>query len=148
MAEYCTESDLVKVRPDIMDQGVDDWSDQIEEAGNIIDRAIETYWYRRIAEENDIDWRETVFDRDLLLTASTQLTRLASYKTLEHAYMYLEKNTKEPDAFERQREMFKKLYDDELDAVLDTGLDYDWDESGAIVAGENIIPQVRRLVRV
>lgn len=148
MSEYCTEDDLIKIRPNIMGLGVDDWSDQIEEAGNIIDRAIETFWYRRIAEENDINWRETTFDRNLLLSASTQLTRLGSYKTLERCYMFLAKDSKEPDAFERQRELFKKMYDDELSDVLDAGVDYDWDESGAIVAGENIIPQVRRLVRI
>ena len=148
MAEYCAEDDLIKIRPNIMGLGVDDWSDQISKAGVIIDRAIDTFWYRRIAEENDIDWRTSVFNRDLLLSAATQLTDLGCYKTLELCYRYLMKDTKEADAYERQSELFKKLYEEELSDVLDSGVDYDWDESGAVDEGENIIPQVRRLVRV
>lgn len=148
MAEYCTEDDLQKIRPNIMSLGVDDWSDQIEEAGFIVDRAIDTYWYRRVAEENDIDWRETPFDRELCLNASTELKRLACYKTLEICFLYLMKHMREADAFEREREIFKKMYNEELLVVLDTGVGYDWDEDDEIASGESLIPSVRRLTRV
>jgi len=144
---YCNEDDLVKIRPDIMDLGVGDWSDHIEEAGSIIDRAIDVGWYRPLAENNNIDWRSATFDRELLLNLSTQLKRLGCYKTLELIFLYLKKYAAE-DAFEEERKVFRKMYIDELGSVLDSGFDYDWDENDEIAAGENIIPQVRRLVRV
>jgi len=144
---YCSEDDLVKIRPDIMDLGVSDWSDQIEEAGSIIDRAIDVGWYRAIAENNYIDWRTTSFDRELLLNLDTQLKRLGSYKTLELAFLFLKKYSSE-DAFEEERKVFRTMYQDELNEVLTSGFDYDWDEDDEIDVGENVIPQVRRLVRV
>jgi len=145
MAEYCSESDLITIRPQILNLGVTDWTDQIEEAGNIIDRAIEVRWYRRIAEDNDVDWRETQFNRDLLKSASTQVKRLACYKTLELAFMYLMKHRAD-DAFEKEREMFSKLYKEELQEVLLTGLDYDWEDDD-LDTEEMLVPRIRRLMR-
>ena len=147
MTDYCSEDDLVKIRPGIMDLGVGDWSDQIEEAGSIIDRIIEVDWYRAIAENNDVDWRTAPFDRELMLNIDTQLKRLGCYKTLELAFLFLKKHSVD-DAFENERKVFRQMYVDELKQVLASGIDYDWDEDAGIDVGENIIPQVRRLVRV
>ena len=146
MAEYCDESDLIKIRPSILELGVDSWSDQIVEAGDIIDRAIEANWYRRIAEENSVDWRTTLFDRDQLTNASSQVRRAACYKTLELIFMYLMKHRVD-DAFEKQRKLFSELYLNEMRDVLISGLDYDWDDDG-LSSDEISVPQVRRLVRV
>jgi hypothetical protein len=146
MAEYCTEDDLLKIRPDIMSLGVDFWDDQIEEAGQIIDRALDSQWYRTVADSVEINWREYPFDRDLLLNAEDQLTRLGCYKTLELAYLYLMKNRAD-DAFEVERKLFRTMYNDELVEVLRVGLDYDWDEDDEIAPSESSVPHVRRLLR-
>jgi len=145
MTDYCSESDLIAIRPSILELGVTDWDAQITEAGNIIDRAIEVRWYRRIAEENRIDWRTTQFDRDLLKSATSQLTRLGCYKTLELCFMYLMKHRAD-DAFEKERDMFSKLYKEELQEVLLAGLDYDWDDDD-LDSDEISVPRVRRLMR-
>jgi len=146
MAEYCSDSDLIKIRPRMLELGVTDWTPQIVEAGNIIDRAIEVKWYRRIAEENDVNWRTTLFDRDLLKSSDTQLTRVACYKSLELIFMYLMKHRAD-DAFEKEREMFSKLYKEEMREVLLAGLDYDWDDDD-LDSDEIAVPRVRRLMRV
>lgn len=146
MTEYCEESDLISIRPSILSLGVDDWSTQIEEAGNILDRAIEVGWYRRIAEENGLDWRTVRFDRDLLKSSDTQLKRVACYKTLELCFMFLMKHMVD-DAFEKERKMFSTLYKDELQEVLLAGLDYDWDDDD-LDSDEILVPRVRRLIRV
>ena len=146
MAEYCANADLVKIRPDILSLGVTDWADQITEAGLIIDRAMESRWYRSVAKEYNIDPRATPFERDLLLTSTEQLTRLGSYKTLELAYLFLMKNRAD-DAFEKERDLFRKMYRDELEEVLITGVDYDWDEDDEIASSEKNQPQIRWLMR-
>lgn len=148
MANYCTDDDLVKIRPNILDFGVEDLDDQMEEATKVINRQIEAGWYRGVAEDYVINWRETAFDQDKLLNAASQLTRAGSYKSLELIYMFLMKDTPEADGFDRERKLFKSLFDEEIKSVLAVGLDYDWDESSEIEAGENLQPRVRRLMKV
>lgn len=145
MAEYCSESDLITIRPKILNLGVTDWTDQIVEAGSIIDRAIDVRWYRRVAEDNDVDWRVYKFDRDLLKNVDTQLKRLACYKTFELCFMYLMKHRAD-DAFEKERKLFSELYKEELQEVLLSGLDYDWDDDD-LDTEETLVPRIRRLMR-
>lgn len=145
---FHTEDDLVEVRPEILSYGVSDFEPQMLESEIIINRTLEARWYRAIATDYGIDFRSTLYNPALLLNADTQLKRLACYKSLQLCYLFLMKEAPEPDAFERQMSTFKKLYADELVEVLAAGVDYDWDESGTIEAGENLQPTVRRLVRV
>jgi hypothetical protein len=138
---------MEQIRPKIMELGVDGWDDQIAEADAIIDRALETRWYRQAAEEYGIDFRETPFARTNLLSIAGECTRLGSYKALQLAYIHLMKDSPEADAFERQAKTFAKLYAEELSEVLATGLSYDWDESGTLADSEKSMPVKRRLVR-
>lgn len=148
MADYCTNADLVVERPQILRKGVEDWSAQITEATVIINRSLDSRWYRSASREYNVDYREYEFDPDLLLDADVQLKRLGVYKTLQLAYQYLSKDAMEPDAFERQARRYEKLYAAELSDVLASGLNYDWDNSGAIDSTEKLMPTMRRLKRV
>jgi len=148
MADYCTNSDLTDVRPKILSYGVSDWADQIAEATRVINRALETRWYRQACQEYEVDYREIQYDADLLLNATTQLTKLGVYKSLEIIYKYLMKDSPTDDGFKMQAEFFAKEYMQELSEVLAQGLDYDWDESGALYYTEKRMPQMRRLQRV
>jgi len=145
---YCDEEDLRKIRPDILSYGQDDWSDQIQEASDTIDRLIVARWYNKVAGDFGIDPYETEFDSDGLINAETQLTRVACYKSLELVYLYLMKDTAEADAFERQHKIFRDLFKEEIANVLDAGLDYDWDGSGAVTSDERQVPRYRRLSKV
>jgi|WetSurMetagenome_2_1015567.scaffolds.fasta_scaffold237998_1 hypothetical protein len=131
---YCALDDLVKIRPNVQTLGVTDSQieDFIDETDSIVERAIESRWYRDVAHSYGLDPRETLFDPSLLLNADPELTRLACYKTLELFYTFVTKDTPEEDGFERQRKLFAKKYNDELEEVLAAGLSYDWDESGDI----------------
>lgn len=142
------DDDLTEVRPDIFSYGVTDFESQMTEAEAIIIRVLDARWYREQANDRGIDWRSTPFDETLLLNVDTHLRRLAVYKSLELIYIYLMKESPEPDAFERQSNTFKKLYRDELNEVLTAGIDYDWDDSGDVGAGEIKQPSIRRLYRV
>lgn len=147
MASYCTEEDMEKIRPKIMELGVDGWDDQIAEADAIIDRALETRWYRQAAAEYSVDYRATPFARANLLSAAVECTRLGAYKSLQLAYLHLMKDAPDADAFERQAKTFAKLYATELSEVLATGLSYDWDASGDLADTEKSMPVKRRLAR-
>ena len=120
----------------------------MEEAEDIINRTIDSQWYRNNALNYSVDWRSTPFDSTLLLNADTQLRRLATYKSLQLIYLYLMKESKDPDPFERQKDTFKRLYQDELNDVLKAGLDYDWNETGSLDSSERFLPSIRRLYKV
>ena len=142
---YSTDDDLIKIRPNILELGVSDWEEQSKEAFSIINRSIISKWYKEVAMEYDVEWRETEFDPDKV--DSTQLVRLSSYKTLEMAYLHLMKDTPEPDGFERQMKLFQNLYAAEFNQILASGVDYDWDDSDTIEWDEKLMPRQRRLKR-
>jgi hypothetical protein len=145
MAAYSTDSDLVAIRPNILGLGVTAWTAKHDEAATLINRALESMWYKRAAEEHEVDWGDTPFDSSKV--DKTQLVRLSCYKVLELAYLYLMKDSPEADGFAREREIFARMYNDELNAVLQTGISYDWDASGTVETDERCEPRYRRLQR-
>mgnify|MGYP003563307064 CR=1 FL=1 len=150
MATYCTDADLVKYRPNIMELGVESWETQREEAYAMINRVVIARWYRKVAEDRDphrlvYDYRVTEFDPDKV--EDGYLTRLEVFKTLELAYMYLKKEGAEADGFERLEEQFRRRYTEELEMILSVGINYDWDGDDIIDDQEKYIYRTRRLVR-
>lgn len=144
---YSEDSDLIDIRPDILDLGVPDWTTKHDQAQAFIDRAIDKKWYRSVALDNNIDYRDVPYDGANLADEGIQLKTLSCYKTLEFIYLYLQKNTEKGDGFGRQRIIFKDLYNEEFDDVVNTGLDYDWDRSGTIVLAEQMQTKKRRVGR-
>jgi len=143
---YSIDDDIVKIRPNILGLGVSDWEEKHQKAFAIINRTLIARWYMTVADDNDIDWRTTEFDPGKIDV--TQVNDLSCYKTLELCYMHLMKDAPEPDGFERQSDMFRKRYNEELREILALGLNYDWDEDDEISAEEKYQPSQRRLVRV
>ena len=142
---YSDDDDLIKIRPNILELGVSDWEEQSIEAFSMINRILIAKWYKSVAAEHDVEWRETEFDPELV--DETQLVRLSCYKTLELAYLYLMKDAPEPDGFERQMKIFKDRFNSELNDLMALGLNYDWDESDSIEYDEKYYPRQRRLTR-
>lgn len=147
MTAYSKDSDLIKIRPNVLDLGVPNWLEKHDDAKSIINRAIDKDWYRSIALDNNVDFITIPFDSDLLLNSNIQLNRLSCYKTLELIYLNLQKDTPEDDGFERQRKIFKDLYHDEFEETINSGLDYDWDASGVVAPEEKMQTRKRRLRR-
>lgn len=147
ITKYSVDADLVKIRPNILDLGVTEWAEKHEKAFAIINRALIAKWYRTTAYNMGIeDWRATPFDPNLV--DADQINLLSCYKTLELIYLHLMKDAPEPDGFERQMELFGKLYNAELKEVLGLGLNYDWNKDDTIdPAGETYVSSQRRLVR-
>lgn len=143
---YHSDDDLIEVRPNVFGYGVTDFENQMEESESIINRVLDAKWYRLNAKNAGVDPQADPFDSSKVLT-TTQIRRLAVYKSLQLIYLYLMKESRDPDVFERQSNTFKKMYTDELAEVLTAGIDYDWDESGQIDESERSVPRVRRLLK-
>lgn len=146
MATYCTDDDLLKYRPNILSLGVTSWEDQRQQAYEDINRIITAKWYRQAAEKMG-------YDPDLVefVPESVQddaLKKLECYRTLEYAYMILMKDSENADGFERNMNLYAKLYSTELGMLLSIGIKYDWTGDGSIDSSENQrLPAQRRLHR-
>lgn len=145
MANYSTDADLIVIRPKIAQMGISDLSPYHTEAKNRIDRILEQRWYRPEATNRGILYEETPFDSDLLRTA--QVKYLSCYKALELIYEALMKDSPEPDGFEKKMLYYKGKFDDELQSLLSTGIDYDWDDDDVFAEDERISTVYRRLRR-
>ena len=143
---YTTDDDLITIRPNIIQLGVSDWQFQHIEAFKMINRALIGKWYKSVAAEYGVDFRETEFDPDLV--DIEQVKRLSACKTLELCYLYLMKDSPEPDGFEREMKIFRECYNSELAELLAIGLNYDWDEDDVIEGEEKYQSRIRRLQRV
>lgn len=134
---YSDDDDLQNIRSTIMSLGVADWSDFHDLAATAINGDIEVKWYRKASNQAGYDWRYTPFDAALMLNSATQLLDLSCYKTLFLIYRYLAQDTtQDQDAYGQQRDYWSKQYEIELARVVEAGLDYDWDSSGAIDSWE------------
>jgi hypothetical protein len=145
MATYCTDADLVKYRPNILDLGVESWKEQREEAYALINRIIAARWFRRACPEMGYDPTTETFNPEYV--ADGTFTRLEAFKTLELAYMILKKDSAEADGFERNEKTFRDRYNEELEILLSIGIDYDWSGSGLVDDDEKYIRVPRRIVR-
>ena len=141
---YCNDADLQKLRPDILDLGTPTWTDQIKIADAEIDRFLDTNWYRGVAQEHGLNWKEDdyAFDSNNLLNPD-QVKIASVYLSLSLAYGALAKNSTD-DGFSPQRDDYRKLFNTEIEAVVIYGMDYDWPNIGEEVATRR---GPRRLVR-
>lgn len=147
MAEYCTKDDLESIRPGITTEYDITYVDEcIEKAGEKLDRAIESRWYRPAAEGLGIDWKETQFNRDNLANNGSQLTDAATYKALSLICFKMAKIGDE-DSYAKESKRFESEYESELKEVLLFGVLYDWDDDDTIDDEEIGIRPVRRLER-
>lgn len=142
---YCVDDDLLKYRSNIMTLGVDDWSEQRNEAYRLINRVISARWYRTAAPEMGVDPRAIVFDPTKVREGTFEA--LEAFKTLELAFIILKKEGPEADGFERFEESFRKKYNEELELILAAGIDYDWNADDSISDTELYLRTPRRLTR-
>jgi len=142
---YTTDADLMAIRPQILQLGVESWDQYHTDAATTVDEVLEVRWYRGEADQRGFNYTTTPFDGDLLDT--TQIKKLVAYKVLELCYEYLMKEMSEADGFERFMKLYNKRYENELQRLLALGLHYDWDEDDTVDQDEKFAQQYRRLAR-
>lgn len=145
MPAFSTDEDLLRIRPSVLDHGIDDLAALHEEAHDLIVELLEAQWYPARAEDEGINPDVTPFDETRLTT--TRLRRAACYKVLELLYGQLAKATPEPDGFERLSTKYEKKFDTEFQRIMSIGLDYDWNQGGAVAQDERFRSRLRRLRR-
>jgi len=145
-----TISDIQEYEPDIIDFGIPDFSAEITKAQNDVFRDLRIRWWPAYSvglyDLSKLNTGQTEPDENLY-TAS-QLTRATCYQALGfHIYPKLAKFDVDQDLFERKMEFYRKEYARELDLILRDGVEYDFDSSGTVDAGEREATHYLRLKR-
>jgi len=143
MVNYSIDTDLIKFRPNILNNGAYDTSWAHDEAYSLINTTLEAEWYMKEAPNHDVDPATTAMNVAKL--RATQFKYLSVYKALELIYVSLTKDTPLDDGFYAWAAHFRKEYDNELQKILKIGVEYDWDATGTITQAEKYIPQRRNL---
>lgn len=134
-----TEADIVELVPDILEYGIQDFSDDIARTEEDIYRLLRIQWWQPIANPGG--------DMDTSKLDPTELKRSCVYHCL--AYFIFPKLSKfevDGDRFTSMMDYYKARFDEEFNLAI-RELHYDWDSSGTFTDSEIVHNESRRLVR-
>lgn len=148
-------SDITSYQPDVLEFGIANFDTQLQFAENDVLRQIREEWwerYRHTVRYKDIT-KVTTLEMDNSKLTDAQWQRSVIYKALaEYIYPILSK-FKDPDggdgkdAFQNKMDFYRQKYNEEFQAVLRDGVEYDEDSSGTIQASEKEPIHMLRLQR-
>jgi hypothetical protein len=135
---YSTDKDLQDIVPDILQLGIDTFSDEHDRAQEDIRRELRIQWWERKGIEGEMD-------STLLTTA--QFTRLSTYLVLWKYALPQLTNWVDGDRFQSMIQFYKSRYGEELECLLRDGIEYDKNEDGTVQDKEKKAHHFGRLTR-
>lgn len=147
-----SDADLIKYQPDILTYGIDEFTDEHAKArDDILRRLREEWWVRsRNVTNYDISRSLPSLEMDNSKLTESQFTRCAVYRVLsEYALPMLTKWNAEgnEDKFQVMMMHYRKKFDEEFNAILRDGVDYDFDNDGTVEDTEKQPFHTRRIIR-
>jgi len=134
-----TEADIVDLVPDILEYGIQDFSDDIARTEEDIFRLLRIRWWQPIARRSG--------EMDTTKLDPTELKRSCVYHCLAYfVFPKLSKFEVDGDRFTSMMEYYKARFDEEFDLAI-RELHYDFDSSGTFESTEVVHNERRRLVR-
>ena len=135
---FSTDSNLTELIPDILDFGIDAFTDEHARAQADIEREIRNRWWHRKGIKGEMVAS--------YLTES-QWTRAAAYLVLWKYALPQLTNWVDDDRFLQMIDFYKARYGEELDAVFQDGVEYDADNDGSVTDKEKESIPLNRLDR-
>lgn len=135
---FSTDSDLTAIVPDILSLGIDSFASEHAKAEAEITREIRRRWWPRTGKKGEMN--------ETLLT-DTQWTRANAYLVLWKYALPQLTNWVDGDRFREMIAFYRDLYGQELEAVFNDGVEYDFDEDGTIQNDEKDLTFTGRLTR-
>ena len=125
---FATNNDLINYAPEVFDQGVDDWTAELNRAETDVANQVQVKWYNN--HHNRADFAKSK------LTES-QWTVATVYRAL-HAHILPKLSTFRPegDPFREQIEFWKERFAEEMDLQFALGIKYDTDGDGTTTDAE------------
>jgi len=124
---FSSDSDLTDIQPDILSLGLNSFADEHAKAEADIKREIRAKWWSTLGRTGEMD--------DTLLTG-TQWTKANAYLVLWKYALPQLTNWVDGDRFMSMISFYKDMYHQELNAVFEDGVEYDFNDDGTIDDGE------------
>ena len=148
MANYTTDADILEYEPQIKEYGILDFSSEHTKTTADIQRHLRIEWWPRISRTGGRYFSNTNAEMDITKLTDSQFKRAAVYHCLSFYILpKLTQHTAEPDRFRMMIDFYKGRFRDELDMVLQDGIEYDQDASGSVSDSEKQTTHYNRLVR-
>lgn len=135
---YSTDADLQDYQADILDLGISSFAEEHIKAQGDIRRRLRGEWFPKTGYTGEMN--------NTLLTDS-QFERLSVYLVLWKYALPALTNWTEGDRFQMMIAFFKARYEEEWDAILKDGVEYDANEDSVISISEKAPLHHGRLVR-
>jgi len=148
MANYTTDADLLEYEPQIKEYGILEFSAMHTKTTIDIQRHLRIEWWPRVSRSSGRYFSTTNTEMDITKLTDSQFKRCAVYHCLSYYILpKLTQHTAEPDRFRMMIDFYKARFRDELDMVLQDGVEYDQDASGTVTDSEKQTTHYNRLVR-
>ena len=121
---FATNNNLQEYAPDVFEQGIDDWTDELTKAQTDVINMIQYKWWNKY-------YSRSKFNSTLLVEA--QWTKSTVYQAL-YAYILPRLSTFRPegDPFREQLTFYKERFNEEFDIQFGLGIQYDFENDGSI----------------
>lgn len=148
MSNYTTDADLLEYEPQIKEYGIIDFTDYHAKTTADVQRYLRIHWWPRVSRSYSTSTIRTNVEMDTTKLQASQLKRASAFHVL--AYYILPQLTQhgaEPDRFRMMIDFYKAKWQEEIDFVLQDGVEYDYDADGTIGTTEKQTAHYNRLVR-
>ncbi len=135
---FSEDKDLQNLVPDILQLGIDTFSDEHDKAQNDIIRELRIGWWDKKGLSGELN-------SDYL--TDSQFTRCASYLVLWKYALPQLTNWVDGDRFQSMITFYKSRYGEELDSILRDGIEYDADNDSVVTEDEKKSIHSGRLTR-
>ena len=121
---FATNTDLQKYCPEVFEQGIDDWSDELSEAQDDVTNMIQFKWWNKMKSRSEFNATKLV---------EAQWTKATVYRAMA-SYILPKLSTFRPegDPFREQLEFYKNRFEEEFDLQFRLGIEYDYNDDGTI----------------
>ena len=121
---FANNTNLQDYAPEVFQQGVNDWTDELAHAQIDVTNMIQFKWWNKFYSRSQFDASKLV---------ETQWTKTTVYQAL-YAYILPKLSTFRPegDPFREQILFYKERYQDEWELQFGVGIKYDFDGDGTI----------------
>ena len=119
---FANNTNLQEYAPEVYQQGVDDWTDELDKAQTDVINMIQFKWFNKF-------YSRTEFDESKLVDA--QWTKTTVYQAL-YAYILPRLSTFRPegDPFREQLIFYKDRFQEEWELQFGVGIKYDFEGDG------------------
>lgn len=124
---FSTDTDLQAIVPDILSFGIASFADEHALAQADIERVIRNKWYPKL---------QLTSEMDATLLTDSQFTKAASYLVLWKYALPKLTNWVDGDRFQNMIDFYKSRYAEELESVLQDGVEYDANNDSVVTEAE------------